>query len=211
MNYQFTTAIILAGGKSRRMGVDKQGLAIDNKRILYQVANKLSSLFNQIIIVTNKYELYKDFKGELVSDIYPNKGPLGGIHAGLLSTRGDYAFVIPCDMPNISLELIKYQINVLSQRSYDAMVNLSYDNKLDPFPGFYSRNLIQDIEKCLEYNQLSISNLIDQKKVYYLGYKEIDRYIDPRLLFINLNTPLDLARYLDGLENGYEKLTLNCH
>ncbi|MDM8129469.1 NTP transferase domain-containing protein, partial [Paraclostridium benzoelyticum] len=76
------SAVILAGGKSSRMKFDKQLLVIDEKRLIYDLANKLENHFNEIIIVTNKPEFYNDCSYKVVVDEIKECGPLSGIHIG---------------------------------------------------------------------------------------------------------------------------------
>ncbi|HSQ33967.1 MAG TPA: NTP transferase domain-containing protein, partial [Peptostreptococcaceae bacterium] len=78
----FKSAVILAGGKSTRMKFDKQLLCVDEKRIIYNIADKLKNEFEDIIIVSNNQEYYKDSNYKVVSDELKQCGPLGGIHIG---------------------------------------------------------------------------------------------------------------------------------
>ena len=84
---KFGSAIILAGGKSTRMGFDKQLLKIDRRRLMDSIINKLKKEFDEIIIVTNRPELYIGLSHKITVDIIKDKGPLGGIHAGLLDRK----------------------------------------------------------------------------------------------------------------------------
>ena len=87
---KFGTAIILAGGKSSRMGFDKQFLQIDDRRIMDDVIHNLEQEFDEIIIVTNKPEEYSNYKHKIVKDIIVGKGPLSGIHVGLKESSSNH-------------------------------------------------------------------------------------------------------------------------
>ena len=83
----FGTAVILAGGKSSRMGFDKQLLMEDDRRILETVIVTLKQEFPDILIVTAKPQLYEGMGVRLCSDLYPGRGPLAGVHAALHHAR----------------------------------------------------------------------------------------------------------------------------
>ncbi len=93
-------AIVLAGGKNRRLGRSKALEAIGGKSLIERVVERLKSLTSQIIIVTSREQLdlpvARDV--EILVDIYPGKGPLGGIYTGLLTSRSSHNFVVACDM-----------------------------------------------------------------------------------------------------------------
>ena len=102
------TAVILAGGKSTRMGFDKQQLKIGNKIIAEYIADKLSNDFSQIIVVSNKPHLYENTGLFVVEDEIKGYGPLAGLYTGLTYSKSKFIYLIACDMPNISLEFIRY-------------------------------------------------------------------------------------------------------
>ena len=106
------TAIILAGGESKRMGFNKEYLRIDDEYLIYKQINVLSTLFDEVIVVTNNPEFYNDFDVITTSDIIKKKSPLIGLHAGLSVSSNEYNYLIACDMPFIDvlyIILVKYQ------------------------------------------------------------------------------------------------------
>ncbi|MFB0972702.1 MAG: molybdenum cofactor guanylyltransferase, partial [Neofamilia sp.] len=98
------SSIILAGGKSTRMGFDKQLLKIEDELIVNYLGRRLKNHFKEVVAVTNTPELYEDEEFILTKDIYPGFGPMAGIHAGLEKTTTRGAYVMACDMPSISGE-----------------------------------------------------------------------------------------------------------
>ena len=105
---KFGTVIILAGGKSSRMGFDKQFLKIEQRSLMDSMIHKLSKEFDEIIIVTNKPDHYIGLGHKITKDIIEDMGPLSGIHAGLTICSSQYALIVACDMPNINMEYIRY-------------------------------------------------------------------------------------------------------
>lgn len=190
----FGTAIILAGGQSSRMGFDKQFLEIDEKKLMDSIISKLEIKFEEIIIVTNKPEEYKGLKHKIISDIIVGKGPLGGIHAGLKESLSKYSFVMACDMPNVNINYINYMESCIGEKDIDGCVTIYKDN-LEPFVSFYSKDIIEDIERYLELGRRSMHHLLKNLQIHYIE-EEIARKFSPDWdMFLNLNTIEDLSLY----------------
>ncbi|WP_353096962.1 molybdenum cofactor guanylyltransferase [Tissierella praeacuta] len=192
---KFGTAIILAGGKSSRMGFDKQFLKINEKRLMNLVIKKLEEEFDEVIIVTNKPEEYSGFSQKIRTDIFKEMGPLGGIHSGLMEASSEYSFVIACDMPNINMEYIRYMREIINDKEIDACVTLNKNN-IEPLHGFYSKGIIKDIEKHLLSNRRSINSLITKLNTHYVRESEFIKFSSNKEIFKNLNTKEDLEDFL---------------
>lgn len=191
----FGTAIILAGGKSTRMGFDKQFLKIDQRSLMGSLVNKLNRSFNEIIIVTNKPEYYIDLSHKIISDKIVGRGPLSGIHSGLLESSSKYSFVIACDMPNIDMKYVNYMMESIDDNTLDGCVTRFMDI-VEPFISFYSKNLIDKIEKSLEQGKGSIQSILKDSNIKYIEEKEARRFSPDWDMFLNLNTKEDLNKYL---------------
>ena len=192
---KFGTAIILAGGKSSRMGFDKQELSVDNNRLIIHLIAKLSKKFNEIIVVTNKPTYYEDIPCIAVEDEIANRGPLSGIHAGLKTSSNQYAYVVACDMPNIHLEYIDYMIQRIEIDSCDACVTMFNDEWIEPFNAFYSKSMLSNIEKYLLDGRKSVFHLLKELNTIYID-KLIAREYSPNWeMFLNLNTKEDLDNF----------------
>ena len=100
------TGVILAGGKSSRMGKNKALLELGGKRIIESEINLFKSIFKEVILVTNSPLEYAGFDIKIVTDIFPEKGSLGGIYTGLFYSSYDYSFVASCDMPFLRRDMI---------------------------------------------------------------------------------------------------------
>lgn len=193
---KFGTAIILAGGKSSRMGFDKQFLKINEKRLINIIINKLEEEFDEIIIVTNKPEAYNNFNEKILADIIKGMGPLGGIHSGLKESSSEYAFIIACDMPNINIDYIKYMKKIIKDEPIDVCTTY-YKNYIEPFHGFYSREIVKDIENYLIHdNRRSIYDLVIKLNTYYIKESKAREYSFNWDMFSNLNTEEELKNYL---------------
>lgn len=192
---KFGTAIILAGGKSSRMGFDKQLLKIDERRLMDSLIHKLDKHFEEIIIVTNRSELYIGLSHIITSDILKDKGPLGGIHAGLKISSSQYAFIVACDMPNINMEYVNFMKNQLTDPNSKGCIT-EFGNWIEPFSSFYSADLMEYIEGYLNTGRRSINGLIKDFKMTYIPEDKARKFSSNWDMFLNLNTKEDLDNYL---------------
>lgn len=189
---QFGSAIILAGGQSSRMGFDKQFLEIENRRLIISQARMLSTRFDDIIVVTNKPEQYLGLGLRITTDQLSSQGPLSGIHAGLLRAQSRYALVMACDMPLVNLEYIEY----LQSLCAGDGITTRFQDWVEPFCSFYSKDIVESIAQYLGEGRRSIKNLMDRLDFAYVE-EQVARTFSPRWeMFHNLNTKEDLAEYL---------------
>ncbi len=191
------TSVILAGGNSARLGVDKQLLKFGGKLAAVYVAEKLEAVFDEILIVTNKPELYADVPYKIVSDIYKNKGPLAGIHAGLVNAASSNVFVTACDMPYVSLPYVKMMVNKRKETdsSFFIMAVKWDDGYIEPFNGFYSKCIVEDIEHALENGRHKVNEIFNDKTTFYIRESDLKHLYGYRAIFTNLNRPEDIEKF----------------
>jgi molybdenum cofactor guanylyltransferase len=185
--------IILAGGKSARLGRNKLMEKVGGRNLLERVVARLASFNSEIIVVTALDSALPDLTGtpklKVIKDIIPGKGSLGGLYSGLTVSDRPYNLVVACDMPFLNLNLFKHMIGLAE--SYDAVVPLVKDNA-EPLHAVYSRNCLPALQYLIEQNRLSILELFPMIKVHYVNTGDIEQY-DPRYLsFFNINTEADL-------------------
>jgi molybdopterin molybdotransferase len=185
--------IILAGGKSTRLGRNKVVEKIGNQSLIERVLSSLSTFDREVIVViagdSSLPELTGYPKLKIVRDIYPGKGSLGGIYTGLVSSNSLYNVVVACDMPFLNLDLIRYMTGITD--GVDAVVPKRLNN-IEPLHAVYSKNCIHSIEGLLDQNRLSILELFPLIKVRYLESSEINQFDFNNLSFFNINTESDL-------------------
>lgn len=187
------TAIILAGGKATRMGcADKAFLRLGREMLIKRQLRLIRKLFKKIIIVTNSPQRYRNLNGvRIVTDLIPNRGPLGGIYSGLQASEDDYNFVLACDMPFINLDLISYMLKKI--KGFDIVIP-RYNRKFEPLYAVYSRNCIKPIENGLSRKNLKITRFLQYVKVRIISKKEITQFDLNGISFVNINTPNDYRR-----------------
>jgi len=193
------TAIVLAGGKSSRLGIDKAFLRFNNRYLIEIVICKLVDFFDQIIVVANdnieKYnEIINNPKIIIKDDLIKGKGPLGGIHTGLKTAKSEYCFVLACDMPFVNADLIRH---MLGFNGFDAVVPM-VDNFIEPLCAVYSKNNLELIKEQIERDDLKLLNFINRiKKIRYIEKVEIEKFDKERLCFFNVNDKDDLEKARD--------------
>ncbi|MGA2670832.1 MAG: molybdenum cofactor guanylyltransferase [Dehalococcoidia bacterium] len=188
------TSIILAGGKSSRLGQSKALQVIDGKSLIQWVIDRLATLSTEIIIVTAHGEAIpcsSAVRIKTVADIYPGKGPLVGIYSGLIASSSSRAIVVGCDTPFLSVGLLEYMTQLSS--TLDVVVP-RIKKKVEPLCAVYSKNCLAPIQELLERNELQISKLFSTVKVKYVEEDETNRFDPEHLSFFNINSQDDLER-----------------
>lgn len=203
----FKSAVILAGGQSSRMKFDKQFLVINEKRLIYDIANKLECSFDEIIIVSNKKEYYRDSKYNIVSDEVKDMGPLAGIHVGLNESNSKYVYITACDMPNIDNKYIEnVKVIIEEDISYSRETDLylsKINNQVELFQGFYKKDLAQEIlDYLINGSKKSIRSFYKQnnKSVTYVNSLSPVKESINSNIFVNLNTSEDLKLYENNIK-----------
>jgi molybdopterin-guanine dinucleotide biosynthesis protein A len=188
------TAIILAGGKSSRLGRSKALQVIEGKNLIQWVIDRLATLSTEIIISTAHGEAIpcsSTIKIKTVADTYPGKGPLTGIYSGLMASSSSRAIVVSCDTPFLSVSLLEYMARICS--IFDVVVP-RISNKLEPLCAVYSKNCLIPIRGLLEQDERRIRKLYSMVKVKYVEEDEINRFDPNRLSFFNINSQADLDK-----------------
>lgn len=185
------TAVILSGGKSSRMKVNKAFVTINRQQMIELVVKKLQPLFTEVIVVTNKPDDYSGLGVKTATDLVPGQGPLGGIQAGLIAATSHHSFVMACDMPFIEPALISYLVG--ESHDYDVVVPQIGDY-FEPLHAVYSKNCLETIAACLDQGVYKVYAFYDQVKVKYVGLETLQILVDPNKVFFNVNTPEDLAK-----------------
>jgi FdhD protein len=189
------SGVILAGGESQRMGSDKSLLPIHGARFIDRVYARLNSLFDEVIIVTNSPKLYQDIPCRKVPDIYLKQGALAGIHAGLSQVQQPRAFVVGCDMPFITAELVRAICSHAKQG--DLILPLSSSGH-EPLHALYAKSCLPAMEQVLEAGHKRIMKFFSQVHVVEIPAEELLPFDPHEESFCNINTPDEYFR-LRGL------------
>jgi len=179
------TGIILAGGKSRRMGENKAFIDLGGVPLFERVYRIFKEIFTEIIVVANDTGFFEGYEARLQKDILLNKGPLGGLYTGLSYSSNYHAFCTACDMPLLNPRLIKYMVE--ERGEYDVIVPKTPDG-LHPLHAIYSKKCLPPMRQLLDRDDLKIVNFFHRVRVRYIDETEI-RKVDPHMRsLINVNT-----------------------
>lgn len=184
-------AIVLAGGRSRRMGRDKGLLMFEGVALARRAIEALTPIASDGILLVANDAAYAGLGAPLVGDIFPGRGPLAGIHAGLLASAAAQNFVVACDMPFLNPALALHLAALAS--GHDAAVPLAPDRP-QPLHAVYDRCCLPVIEEQLRAGQGSLQDLLARLDVRWVKTAEILPFGDPARIFFNVNDPRDLDR-----------------
>jgi len=186
------TGVVQAGGGSTRMGGQPKALMeLGGRRIIERVLAALRPVVDEVLIVTNTPELYAFLELPMVADVYPDHGSLGGIYSGLKAASGQAAFTVACDMPFLSPEIIEL---VIRRSGEGDVVIPRVGGQLETMHAVYGKTCLPHIEERLIAGRLKITGFFQSVRVVEIAEEEIGRFGDPRLVFMNVNTPDELRR-----------------
>jgi len=187
------TGVIQAGGKSTRMGGRPKALMeLGGRRIIDRVADVVRAVTDDLLLVTNTPELYASLGLAMVPDVFPDHGSLGGIYSGLRAAPGDAAFTVACDMPFLTPDVARLVIDRAALA--DVVVPTSSGGRLETLHACYAKSCLGPMESRLREGQLRIAGFFDEVSVLVIPEDEVARFRDPGVIFMNVNTPGELAR-----------------
>ena len=187
------SGVILAGGLNTRFaGREKALMTVGGMRILDRLYLLFRDIFEDIIIVSNEPSKYLEWDAHIVTDIFPLRRSLTGIHAGLYYCRKPYAFIAACDIPFLRKEVVETIIAALSE-DIDVVIPETAAG-LEPLCAAYSARCEEAISRQLQKNRLKIQLFFNKRRVRHISEKTLRR-VDPQLIsFTNINSPPDLIR-----------------
>lgn len=184
--FESIAGIVLAGGRSSRMGRDKAQLIYEGRTLLQRSIDFLREHFAETIVAGGDPARYPDLDVPCAPDRLSGQGALIGIHAGLCATRRPRIFVMACDAPFPQLALIERLLTMAPEADW---IVPRTDRGLEPLFAVYSQRCRPAIESLFAANELRVRLLAKQVATVYLEEAEL-RLLDPQLRsFINLNTP----------------------
>jgi len=186
------TAIILAGGRSSRMGADKSLLSVDGQPIIETICERLAGRFDQILISANEPEKLAFLGLEVVPDRIPGQGPLMGIASALEASSSELNFVVACDIPRIHIGFVEEMLAEAERSGADVVVPTTGSEEYEPLFAVYRKSALESINKVLASGGRRISDIFAQCRVKYV------RLTDTEWLR-NLNTPAEYEEFRKGL------------
>jgi molybdopterin-guanine dinucleotide biosynthesis protein A len=197
------SGVILAGGQSRRLGRDKAVEPVGGQPLISRVIGRIGQISREVVVVVADQArgeaLPLDQQTRIALDIYPGKGSLGGIFSGLSAAQEDWGMVVACDMPFLSLDLLRYLLSL--RHGVDAVVPV-LEERPEPTHALYSKACLPYMEERLQADDLKISRFFDQVRVQYVPESDIARFDPGCLSFFNINSQPDLDKALTLVAQG---------
>lgn len=182
------TAIILAGGKSSRMGTNKSLLTLGGQTIIEHIIGQISMHFDETIISTDSLNKYQFLNIPLVADTELDRGPLMGLASALVASKHELNFITACDFPDINMPFVRRMLR--ETEGFDAVVPRGPDGKIEPLHAVYRRNLAPLAMKILSAGEGKIRILLNKCRTNYIA---IPAGID----FTNINTRNEYNKYME--------------
>ncbi|MFC1708633.1 molybdenum cofactor guanylyltransferase [Candidatus Omnitrophota bacterium] len=190
--------VILAGGKSSRMGSPKPFLKLHGKRMIDIALDSFRGVFDEIIIAVDDRNRFVGFQDvNIVDDLVKDCGPLGGIHAGLEAISHKNAFFMACDMPYLHIDVIRQLLMQFQKTQCDALVP-QIGGAIEPLCAVYRKELKDDLYAFIKKscNNSAKSFLDTINTCYWI----MDDTPFNSHVFRNLNTPNDLCSLSKEME-----------
>lgn len=188
--YSNITGVILAGGKSSRMGTPKGSLCVGGRPIINRVADVFLSLFADNLIVARDPHLYHSVGFPIYTDIYPQRASMVGLHAAIHNCATDYAFCAACDMPFLSGRVIRRLASRIAS-GIDVVLPV-LETRPQPLHAIYGKSCLEPLTERCRHHRFTLQDLFEELNVVQVHSNEL-LIDDPWMLsFINCNTLDDL-------------------
>lgn len=188
------TGVILAGGKSSRMGTDKGVLELNGKKIIEHIIYSIQPVVDEIIIISNTAN-YNYLGLKVYSDIIKECGPLAGIHTALTHSSTERNLVVSCDIPFINSELLSYIVE--NAGGCEVAIPVHKGNT-EPLCAVYSKNCTDRFEELISKNVLKMHNVFHHFITKEIFISEKQYFYHPKL-FVNINTPAELDKQKEAV------------
>ncbi len=187
------TGIILAGGKSSRMGTDKGFLKLNGKTFVQHSIDALTPLVSKIIIVSD-HEKYDSLGYQRITDTIKNAGPVSGILSGLEASKTNYNFVLSCDIPLITTTVLKQLLSAYSPDK--TIIQAESNGKSMPLIAFYKTQVKQVFKHYLEQNERRLRVVVKACQ-----FKTVPLNDNQKRATLNINTKEELKHIKDAYQN----------
>jgi molybdopterin-guanine dinucleotide biosynthesis protein A len=198
--------IILAGGRSTRLGRDKASEPLLGRPLLQWVLDRVQPLTAEIVIVSAEGQQLPPVEATVdltvVEDTFPDSGPLGGIYSGLNALSVDSALAVACDMPLLQTPLLAELLRLAL--AHEAVVPV-HGGLPQPLCATYSKACMPAILHQLEAGELKLTNFLDKVATHYVTADVWSKLDAKGLSFLNINTDEDLewaSKAMEALHLG---------
>jgi molybdopterin-guanine dinucleotide biosynthesis protein A len=196
-----TAGIVLAGGKSTRLGRDKASEILLERSLLQRVIERIDGVVDEVVVVKALGQdlpaIVSDTPVRIVEDAYPGTGPLGGIYTGLVATDARETIAVACDMPLLQPELLAELLRLLPDHDLVAPIKEALP---EPLCTAYAKTCVDVIRRKLEAGEYKASGYFDEVDALLLEPEAWQAFDPQGLSFLNINREDDLHRVRHVLE-----------
>jgi len=182
------TGVILAGGRSSRMGSNKALLPYRGGLFIEAIHRQLKALFPEVLLVTNTPEQYDFLPCRKAGDLYPDMGALAGLQSGLHHSSNEHIFAVACDMPYLDDRLIRY---LVARRIKGDVIIPGGELGPEPLHAVYAKGCLPHMEASLLANRRRIVSFFDKVDIVTVPRSIIAGFDPSFRCFSNINTPDD--------------------
>lgn len=190
------SGFILAGGRSSRMGTDKSLLRFGDSTLIESAVDRLRTVTTDVAIVSPRTDLVR--YAPVIHDIYPDRGPLGGIHAALASSSHDFNLMLAVDMPFVDPELLR-RLLVVANESQTPVTAPQTRDGWQPLCAVYRREFAPVAERSLRGDDYKIDRLFKEVSTRIVSEAELHTWGYTPQVFMNLNSRDDVRNALPAM------------
>lgn len=194
---ELVSAIILAGGRSSRMGQNKALLPLAGVPVIERLMGQLKQVVDHIVIAGGNNDAYGHLGVEVVQDVYPDKGPLSGLHAGLTACSTPWSLVVACDMPfadqRVFEQFAEMAVVAESAKNKIEAIVANVEGRVHPLLGAYRRSVLPGLSRELTNGNLKMMKWVESLRVEYIDESILcaSTGLTPEMLQFNMNKPDD--------------------
>ena len=181
---------MLVGGRSRRMGSDKALLRVRGSTLVETVAAAVSQAAGRPLLVGYRHR-YDGLGYEVIPDLYPGEGPLGGVLTALRNSSAEWNLIVACDMPGLTGEFLSALMDAADRSGGEVLAPVGPEGNIEPLCAVYRKSSLPALERAFERGLRQMKAALEEVRTVTLFVPELTH-------FQNVNTPGDWARYDSG-------------
>jgi molybdopterin-guanine dinucleotide biosynthesis protein A len=189
--------VVMAGGRNVRFGDLKAFAKVHGEPIIDRVVRALDRVADDVVIIANDQAAYAPLGLSIRSDETTDGGPLAGLLTALKwakERKCDGVLTVACDMPFASAPLLRTLAETAAETKADAVLPESGGKRgVEPLCAYYSTNCIRALQAAIERGDYRMIAFHDDVRLARLALSEVQSFGDPETLFMNVNTPDELA------------------
>jgi molybdopterin-guanine dinucleotide biosynthesis protein A len=190
MSSKEITGIVLAGGRSLRMGTDKSILGFNGKPLVQYSIDALKPLCNKVIISSDNF-IYGFTGCEVWPDELPDQAAIIGIYSCLKRSETEINIILSCDMPLMSTQMLEYLL--INSQNHMITVPLNVDSLIEPMCGIYMKSSVKTLKEFIDKGNFSLNECIMATSHRQMKVDSFPNHFPPDI-FSNINTPEDFGR-----------------